>query len=90
LSSPEPRPLSSPIRREGTRTVAMMRAIMDERLADERDFTDRLLDAVGQAVEDLKHEVGNLRSAGREDDAQAIEDAMRCLTTIASGVDPIG
>lgn len=73
-----------------SRTIAVARDDADTARDAERAFTDTLLDAVGQAVEDLDHEVGNLRSVGREDDARAIETAMRPLRAVQSGVEPVG
>ena len=81
--SPE-RSADAPVRR----SIMGVRDRADGMLAAEREFVDHLLDTVGRVVDDLKHEVGNLRSTGREDDARAIEDAMRPLLRVHSGVEP--
>lgn len=67
-----------------------MRSETDKVLDAERAFMDRLLDAVGSAVEDIEHEVAHLRSEGYEDQAQWVENAMRPLRKVHSGVEPDG
>lgn len=75
---------------QGSRTIAASREAADDARDAERAFVDDLLNRVGQVIEDLDHEIGNMRSVGQEDDARAIEDAMRPLRAIHSGVEPDG
>lgn len=73
-----------------SRSIAATRGAADDARDAERAFVDDLLDAVASAVEDIQHEVARLRSMAREDDAHAIEVAMRPLHRIHSGVEPDG
>lgn len=69
-----------------SRTIAKVMTAADAARDAEREFVDALLDRLESVVENLDHEIANLRSVGQEDDARAVEDAMRPLRLLRLGV----